>query len=43
MARAPFVIFQQQVGVAVAMRKGVTGFELGVLSDGTRYGDLAKA
>ena len=42
MARAPFVIFQQQVGV-VAMRKGVTGFELGVLSDGTRYGDLAKA
>ena len=39
--RAPFVIFQQQVGVA-ALRKGVTGFELGTLSDGTRYTDLAK-
>ncbi len=41
MARAPFVVFQQQVGVAV-MRKSVTGFELGVLSDDTRYTDLAK-
>ena len=42
MQRAPFVIFQQQVGV-VAMRKTVSGFALGVLSDGTRYGSLAKA
>ena len=42
MQRAPFVIFQQQVGVA-AMRKGVSGFELGTLSDGTRYTSLAKA
>ena len=42
MQRAPFVIFQQQVGV-MAMRKAVTGFELGTLSDGTRYTDLAKA
>jgi peptide/nickel transport system substrate-binding protein len=42
MQRAPFVIFQQQVGVAV-MRKGVSGFELGTLSDGTRYSDLIKA
>ena len=41
MQRAPFVIFQQQVGV-VAMRKGVSGFELGVLSDGTRYTGLSK-
>ena len=42
MQRAPFVIFQQQVGVA-AMRKGVAGFDLGVLSDGTRYTALSKA
>ncbi len=42
MQRAPFVIFQQQVGVA-ALRKGVTGFALGTLSDGTRYTDIAKA
>ena len=41
MQRAPFVIFQEQVGV-VAMRKGMSGFDLGVLSDGTRYTDLAK-
>lgn len=41
MQRAPFVIFQQQVGV-VALRKAVTRFELGTLSDGTRYTDLAK-
>ena len=42
MQRAPFVIFQQQVAV-VAMRKVVTGLELGTLSDGTRYTGLAKA
>jgi peptide/nickel transport system substrate-binding protein len=42
MQRAPFVIFQQQVGVAV-LRKGVSGFTLGTLSDGTRYTDIAKA
>ena len=42
MQRSPFVIFQQQVGVA-AMRKAVSGFELGVLSDDTRYTSLAKA
>ncbi len=41
MQRAPFVIFQQQVGVA-AMRKAVAGFELGTLSDGTRYTSLSK-
>ncbi len=40
--RAPFVILQQQVGVAV-MRSGVTGVTLGTLPDGTRYTDLAKA
>ena len=42
MQRAPFVIFQQQVGV-VALRKAVSGFSLGVLADGTRYTALAKA
>ncbi len=41
MQRAPFVIFQQQVAIA-AMRTGVSGFELGALSDGTRYTGLAK-
>ncbi len=40
--RAPFIIFQQQVGI-VAMRKGVSGFALGALSDGTRFTGLAKA
>ena len=42
MQRAPFVIFQQQVGVAV-MRKTVGGFDLGVLPGGTRFVNLAKA
>jgi peptide/nickel transport system substrate-binding protein len=42
MQRAPFVIFQQQVGV-VAMRKAVGRFELGTLSDGTRYDNLTKS
>ena len=42
MQRAPFVIFQQQVGVA-ALRKAVGGFELGTLSDGTRYTGLVKS
>ncbi len=41
MQRAPFVLFEQQVGVAVS-RKGVSGFDLGVLADGTRYTDLSK-
>ncbi len=42
MERAPFVIFQQQVGV-VAMRKAVSRFDLGTLSDGTRYDNLTKS
>ncbi|MEJ1975119.1 MAG: ABC transporter substrate-binding protein [Acetobacteraceae bacterium] len=42
MHRSPFAIFLQQVSVAV-LRKGVAGFELGVLSDDTVYSDLAKA
>ncbi len=42
MERAPFVIFLQQVGIAV-LRKNVTHFELGVLSDGTRYTAIDKA
>jgi peptide/nickel transport system substrate-binding protein len=42
MKRSPFVIFQQQVSVAV-MRKSVGGFELGGLADDTVYRGLAKA
>ncbi len=40
--RAPFVFLLQQVEVAVA-RKQVTGLELGVLADQSRYGTMKKA
>ena len=40
--RSPFVILQQQIEVA-AMKKGVTGLDLALLSDRSRYDGLQKA
>ena len=39
---SPFVILQQQIEVA-AMKKGVTGLDLALLSDRSRYDGLTKA
>ncbi|RYY05809.1 MAG: hypothetical protein EON55_24945 [Alphaproteobacteria bacterium] len=38
----PFAVLLQQVEIA-ALRKGVTGLEIGPLSDSTRYVDISKA
>jgi peptide/nickel transport system substrate-binding protein len=40
--RSPFAIMLQQVEVAV-MRKGVSGFEIGPLSDRSVYAHIVKA
>ena len=40
--RSPFVIMMQQVEVA-AMRKSLTGLQLGLLSDRTSYAAITKA